>query len=174
MLIPPAVKNAIKKKPTDNSYFFHAEDAWKILTEIYNGKASYCSDHYAQLINTLERYYKGFLQYKADSDPEYKLNEELMYHSHSLPRLVDEVERYIQLFHPETVRDQHEIRRFLANLTKEYTLSRYDSFISKEDFDELYDFVKNQKEIVLQILQSKKSEKSNYYFAPEDDLYDYE
>lgn len=45
-----------------------ANKAWERLEMIQNGQIPYISDDYALLVNTLERYYKGYLAWKIDSD----------------------------------------------------------------------------------------------------------
>ena len=64
MILPESAPMQEKDYP----YLNHANAMWKRLGMIKNGTIAYCSDDYAALANTLERFYKGFLQIQMRSE----------------------------------------------------------------------------------------------------------
>lgn len=66
MILPESAPMQEKDYP----YLNHANAMWKRLGMIKNGAIEYCSDDYAALANTLERFYKGFLQIQMDLNSE--------------------------------------------------------------------------------------------------------
>lgn len=158
--IPQCVLEEIPKKtPFDNQYFYHAEDAWKHLGDIRSGKTDYINDHYAMLVNTLERFYKGMiLSCHEDPGRQKMFSEAAMDHlltsGHRLASLVDAIENSFgyQMFNCKTRSDFRDRDSFLKNLTCAYTSARYSEDFSYKDFCETYDFVKSQKERIYEHL----------------------
>jgi len=176
MKIPDCVLKKIEKSPVDNQYFYHANEAWKRLTNIYEGRIDYYHDDFAILVNTLERYYKGFLQSKMDIDNSFVVAEDLMEHSHDLVGLVREIEHFTSLSVPLNRQEQIDRRIFLCDLRREYTNARYVSDPSLDDFKKVYKFVENQKEIIFNYLLPKKEkalETSNKEIAEDIDNFYY-
>ena len=160
MNIPNSVMKMVEKKPTDNAYFYKAEQAWNRLTDIKNNKIDYIDDDYSMLINTLERFYKGLLQSKLDNKEGYSLPPGFMTADHDFIKIVDEIERnFTSLYNIETQSDYRDRNNFLKDLRHSYTSSRYNENPKKEDFDKLYDVVKSQKELVYDYLLDNKNKK---------------
>lgn len=152
MMIPESITNIIPKNPFDNVYFYHAKDAMKRLDDIDKQKIEFYNDDYSLLINTLERFYKGFLQSKCDNEglvlPLGFLNTD-----HDLCKLVREIERYTPLFVVESIEDEKNKTHFLVSLRKSYTDARYTQNYTYNDFHKLYEFVKKQVKVLEYHLQ---------------------
>lgn len=157
MKIPGSILTMIKVSPTDNLYFSKAEQAWERLTEIRNGNIQFIDDDYSMLINTMERFYKGYIQSKIDNDKSYSIEEGFLTCDHNLVKLVDEISKTgLSLFNETSRSDYHERCRFLKELRWQYTAARYSENIYKEDFDQLYDLVKIQKDKIYDHLNEKE------------------
>jgi len=158
MIIPNCVLETVKKMPLDNHYFYHAEDAWERATDIYNGQIKFYSDDISLLINTLERYYKAFLQAKKDEDPSYLQYPGFLTSDHDLNKLVVEIERFVPLTKCETRQDYKERREFFDNLRREYTTTRYTARPDFNEYKQLYQFVSKQRDIVIEYFQEKNKQ----------------
>lgn len=162
MIIPQHIINCIPKDPMHNAYLDHAAAAWTRLIMVAEGKIPYIPDDFAALINTLERFYKGFLKTMADltdyklpqypkssSDPEFFLKKD-----HYLKGFVCEIEAHFFNISPAyTSEDKRRHYMFLIDLQKEYTKARYSSEPSQEEFLQVFNFVKMQKEKIEEYLE---------------------
>ena len=157
MNIPSAVMKQVKKSPTDNMYFYHAFDSLEGLQEVYDGKVKFRYDHSSQLVNALERLYKGAILSKTESDPNIKIQPGYLTQGHNIASLVDTIEMTIgwQLTPIESRRDYKERYTFLKDLQKLYTDARYNTFPTYEEFKKIFDFVELQKETILEYLNPK-------------------
>jgi len=171
MQIPDFIMEDIQKKPTDNAYFYHAEDAFKRMTVVNNKHIDYCFDDYSVLINTLERYYKGYIQSKLDSIPEYKIPIDFLTRGHNIKELVEEIECNFIPLSKELDKNERNIRRhFFDCLKKMYTASRYSEYPTFTEFQELYRFVEKQREIILNDLKKEKTKGCNFLNEEYDDF----
>lgn len=162
MNIPAHIVNCIPKDPMHNSYLDHARAAWQRLEMVAEGKIPYIPDDFAALINTLERFYKGFLKTmsdltdyelpkypKASNDPEFFLKKD-----HYLKGLVCEIEKhFINISPAYTKEDKKRHYMFLIDLQKEYTKARYSTEPSVDEFLQVFKFAKLQKETVEEYLE---------------------
>lgn len=150
MMMPESANNIL-----DNIFFDHAFTAWLRLKDIRDEKIPYISDDYSILINTLERFYKGFLQSKLSTNKEFTLPKDYLTNDHDLLKLTKKIEKFTPLFNCKNDEERNNKNIFFRNIRKQYTSSRYSEFISKTDFDKLYDFVEAQKSLLLNHLQNK-------------------
>lgn len=155
MIIPESVTNVVTKGPFDNDYFYHAYDAMKRLEKIDDKSIEFYNDDYALLINTLERFYKGFLQSKCDND-NLNLPIGFLTMDHDLCKLVREIERYTPLFVVKSIEDERNKIHFLNSLRKSYTDARYTQNYLYDDFHKLFEFVKKQQKVLEFHLQPPK------------------
>lgn len=98
MILPESAPMQEKDYP----YLNHANAMWKRLGMIKNGAIEYCSDDYAALANTLERFYKGFLQIQMDLNPDYKLPKGYLTNDHDLVKLVKKISVFVPLYKSST------------------------------------------------------------------------
>jgi len=160
MKIPDSVLKKVQKSPFDNNYFYHAEPAWKRLELISNKEIEYYSDDFALLVNTIERLYKGFLKTKMEEDPTFLNYPGFLSSDHDLNKLVVEIERFVTLSVCETRQDYKERRFFFDDLRKAYTEARYTDEPTFEEFQKVYEFALNQKEIIYNYFNEKTKNKS--------------
>lgn len=162
MIIPDSITKMIQKKPTDNNYFYHADENMKRLSEIYEGKVSYISSDLSLLINTLEMYYKGYLQSKLDEGIGYKLPAGFLTENHDLFKLADEItDNFIPLFSKDTVGDINSAENFYRHLRHYYTAARYTEYPNYSEFKEVYEFVLAHKNLVINNLLDINPVKDN-------------
>jgi hypothetical protein len=168
--IPDFVLDEIPKSPLENNYFNHlegAEGAWNRMTKIRNGEIDYIYDDYSSLINTLERYYKGLLDFKVKTEKDYDLDSDFLTKDHKLNNFVDEIEKHFCLLsRPLSKSEKSQRRNFLYKLSRAYVEARYTEYHSFDDFKKLYEFVEKQREIILEYLNPKQKESDS---SPEED-----
>jgi len=156
MRIPSCAIKKPGKDPLNNPYFQHANNAWKQLRAIKGGQIKYCSDNYSMLINTLERYYKGLLQAKADNDSSFVLKPNYLTCDHDLIKLANKIRKDVtEIFGATTQEEIREMKLLLFNLRKRYTSCRYSEFATFAEFLELYKFVELQREIILEYIDKE-------------------
>ena len=166
-------KNNPQKDPNVNMYYIHADAAWDRMTKIYEGKYPYIYDDYSQLINTLERYYKGFLLTMFNNIPGYKFplvehhEKEPLYFlegTHNLAKLTKHIsDKFFNVSNTYTNEGLKQFNDKLYKLQKDYTDARYRTTPSKKEFSEAYEFadsqIKNLKKYQEQILSNLKEDK---------------
>lgn len=160
MNIPSVITDAIIKSPADNKYFYGADELWEErLTLIRNGQIKYINHDMADLANCYEMYLKGFIQASGINAPE-----DLMNDSHSLVRLVDCVESGICPLQcnmsRQDYRDRHE---FLRDFGNKYITCRYEhDQVSKEEFNQVFDWVSKQRDLILSIVKGIDKDNTNH------------
>ena len=155
MILP---QSAPTQKVNDNHYLKHARDMWKRLGLVRKGTLEYCSDDYAALANTLERFYKGFLQVQLDNNPDYVLPKGYLTNDHDLVKLVKKISAFVPLYKTETQEDYKIRNTFLFDLRKAYTQARYTVEIPYTQFCQVYDLVAEQKKILEDFLSAKEKQ----------------
>lgn len=168
MVIPDFITNDIPSNPLENNYFRHADAAWERLFLVATKKLEYIPDDLSALVNTLERYYKGFLKTMAlytsyslpvvkhhENDEEYFLKRD-----HYIKGLVKEIESNFTNLSPCTVNQKVELDKFLVALQWKYTNARYSTEPSFQDFLKVYQFATKQKEVLYSYLDEKILQKS--------------
>lgn len=164
MEIPDFITNDIPKDPLENNYFRHANSSWKRLSMVAEKKLEYIPDDFSTLVNTLERYYKGFLKAMElhtnyslprvkhhENDVEYFLKRD-----HYLKGLVKEIEsNFINISPTYTVEQRVEHDKFLVTLQWEYTNARYTTEPSFDDFFKVYQFVSKQKDALYEYIEDR-------------------
>lgn len=145
MILP---QSASTQRVNDNHYLKHARDMWKRLGLVRDGSLEYCFDDYASLVNTLERFYKGFLQLQLDNNPDYVLPKGYLTNDHDLVKLVKKISAFVPLYKTETQEDYKIRNTFLLDLRKAYTQARYTVEIPYAQFCQVYDLVAEQKKIL--------------------------
>lgn len=154
MNIPSCITNAIVKSPVDNNYFYCASKMWDRLSHVRDGSIEYLDIDMAMLSNYVECLYKGFLLSSGVN-----VSEHVMKESHSLLRLTEEIETKIcPLQHNLSRTDERDRRNFLIDLSEKYITCRYSNEqVCFGDFCKCYDWAKNQKEIIYNILIPPKT-----------------
>lgn len=137
MYIPNSITQALKKSQTDNHYFYMHERMRKSLDAVASGKDTYASYHYSMLINDLELCLKGFLLSKQETGEWTEPHPHYLTEDHKLFKLIEQVQKFIPLFSYTTQRDWEDLRRFCANLGRQYTTARYSTDVPFEDFIQL-------------------------------------
>lgn len=139
MILPESAPMQEKDYP----YLNHANAMWKRLGMIKNGAIEYCSDDYAALANTLERFYKGFLQIQMDLNPDYKLPKGYLTNDHDLVKLVKKISVFVPLYKTETQED-YKIRNALNgewiydSVRILYPDTRITDNVLHKEFDKIY------------------------------------
>ena len=155
MVIPESVVAAIEKelKPEENSYFNHAVEALNALNKIT--KESYCSDYMSNVINSLERLYKGFLKAATKVCEWYRLpSESFLTDDHDVLGVMLEIKENFPDVFPKTDRETwRDTKAFLRDLRHEYTSARYETYPTFEEFSKVLGYVNAQKEILLSYIQ---------------------
>ena len=162
MNIPSDVINIINKNsgPLNNNYLIHAKNALEVLNKVT--KDTYCYDHMSMVINTLERYYKGFLKASTDICDWYNLpDEEFLAVGHNLLKLVVEIKHSFSNVLPRTNWEEwQKTKDFLRDLRLEYTNSRYNTCPSYEEFKTVLEYKNDQKSRLMEYLNNKVLETS--------------
>lgn len=137
-----------------NDMLKHALDSFNALSSITPN--TYCSDYAAQLANTLERFYKGFILYAEQNIPTMTIpyytnsfgeNVSLIDHSHNLIRLKTYLHKQFPgYFHLRDSLEQQKQYKNLARLTHIYTDSRYTEFVPYKEFSKLRRMVADEKQ----------------------------
>lgn len=169
------VPKSLMKKPmpdlsVSDNFIVHANNVWKRMNAVRNGNIPYVFDDYSTLINVLERYYKGYLQIQTKYNPGFKLPKNYLNCDHDLLKLVHKIEGsdFMALSAPLNQSEQAERTRFYTTLRSMYTKARYTMMPQKKDFDELYEFVKLQRELILEDLSKKYKETTQIPTLEED------
>lgn len=148
--------NMTKKEFVPTSVkWLNAEQMFRKAELIDNKKSDFCSPDYAYLINTLELFYKGFLEEKAFIE-EYEYDEDMRDYlkSHYLYRILRDVEDFVILTdRPRNYEERQALKNSYNELTHAYTASRYDKFYSYDDFHELFLIVNDQRNYLLRELK---------------------
>lgn len=153
MIIPESITKMIEKSPLDNNYFYHADENMSRLALVYNEEVSYISSDMSLLVNTLEMYYKGFLQSKLDAGIGYKLPTGFLTENHDLFKLADEItNNFFPLFSKDSIRDINEAENFYRTLRRHYTTARYTHYPVFSEYKQVYDFVLQHKNLVVENL----------------------
>ncbi len=156
----------IQQNPLSGTKIALANKAWERLEMIQNGQIPYISDDYALLIDTLKRYYEGYLEWKIDTDPSCPIKRAYIYEVkrnflRGLFRTIND--SYVCLYPPKASNaDKISIDIFLANMCSEYAACRYDKQASFSDFQKGFVFVKNQRDVLIGDMErSKQAECKN-------------
>lgn len=152
MILPESAPMQEKDYP----YLNHANAMWKRLGMIKNGAIEYCSDDYAALANTLERFYKGFLQIQMDLNPDYKLPKGYLTNDHDLVKLVKKISVFVPLYKSSTPEECQIRNKFLMEFRRVYSQARYSVEIPFEQFCQVYDLVAEQKKILDDYLAARE------------------
>lgn len=152
MILPESAPMQEKDYP----YLNHANAMWKRLGMIRNGTIEYCSDDYAALANTLERFYKGFLQIQMDLNPDYKLPKGYLTNDHDLVKLVKKISAFVPLYKLSTPEECQIRNKFLMEFRRAYSQARYNVEIPFEQFCQVYDLVAEQKKILDDYLAARE------------------
>lgn len=143
-----------------------ANKAWERLEMIQNGQIPYIPDDYFLLVDTLKRYYEGYLEWKIDTDPSCPIKRAYIYEIRrnflrGLFRTIND--SYVCLYPPGTSNaEKVSIDIFLANMCSEYTSRHYDKQVSFPDFQKSFVFVKNQRDALMGDMErSKRAECKN-------------
>lgn len=152
MILPESAPMQEKDYP----YLNHANAMWKRLGIIRNGTIEYCSDDYAALANTLERFYKGFLQIQMDLNPDYKLPKGYLTNDHDLVKLVKKISVFVPLYKSSTPEECQIRNKFLMEFRRAYSQARYSVEIPFEQFCQVYDLVAEQKKILDDYLAARE------------------
>lgn len=152
MILPESAPMQAKDYP----YLNHANAMWKRLGIVRNGMIEYCSDDYAALANTLERFYKGFLQIQMDLNPDYKLPKGYLTNDHDLVKLVKKISAFVPLYKSNTPEECQIRNKFLMEFRRAYSQARYSVEIPFEQFCQVYDLVAEQKKILDDYLSARE------------------
>lgn len=154
MVIPSCVKNVVTKTSLDNNFIYGADSMWGRLGMVREEKIPYIPQDVSMLANTLEMYYKGLIESSG-----IKVQESLLKQSHSLSRLYDEIDNRIKEIIPnQSKSDRRNMKMFLNDLSALYIDARYENAQpSFQEFCDCYDFVKTQREFVIELLSGPKS-----------------
>ena len=152
MILPESAPMQEKDYP----YLNHANAMWKRLGMIKNGAIEYCSDDYAALANTLERFYKGFLQIQMDLNPDYKLPKGYLTNDHDLVKLVKKISVFVPLYKSSTPEECQIRNKFLMEFRRAYSQARYTVEIPYTQFCQVYDLVAEQKKILDDYLAARE------------------
>ena len=152
MILPESAPTQEKDYP----YLNHANAMWKRLGIVRNGTIEYCSDDYAALANTLERFYKGFLQIQMDLNPDYKLPKGYLTNDHDLVKLVKKISVFVPLYKSSTPEECQIRNKFLMEFRRAYSQARYNVEIPFEQFCQVYDLVAEQKKILDDYLSARE------------------
>lgn len=139
--------------PENHNYLLSAEQMYKNLEEIYDGKANYYPHHMGMLANTIELYYKGIIALSVPKMSSYTKE------CHNLAHLYSEVTTHIMDIYPNLSRyEENALYDYLKELSDLYIESRYmGANASKESFDESMKFVREQRDFVMSLVDPTKS-----------------
>ena len=163
MYIPENVRKSVKKNedPLDNNYLNHAFSALKALNRVT--EETYCYDDMSRAANVLERVYKGFLDVARSKNDWYQLPEEdFLTKDHDILGVFKEIKKSFPDVYPREDRDSWRATvKFLIDLRREYTNSRYISYPTYEDFVVIRKYVNDQYNIAKDYLKSGKLEEKD-------------
>lgn len=163
MNIPSSVTKVVNENahPMDNSYFNHAESALKALNKVTED--TYYYDCMANIINTLERVYKGFLKTATKQCDWYRLpSEKFLTDDHDILGMVLEIKENFPDVFPRVEREVwRETKNFLRDLRREYTLSRYETYPDYSEFKAVREYVNNQYRLLESYINDKRLEQTN-------------
>lgn len=145
----------INKTPLDNFYFYKANEAFEKLSAVK--ESGYFDDLMASAINTLERYYKGFLCSADEYDENYYLpRHDFLTKDHDLIKLVREIQKnYPEVFPYQSRNEWNETSNFLRDMRHAYTAVRYNENSSYQDFKKLLSYIEIQKERITDYIKTK-------------------
>lgn len=149
----------------DNDMFRHAKIAYEKLSKIK--EEDYFEDLYSVLICTLERFYSGFLtsaeKYLSDyyipkdaADPKCRKITET---KHKLFTLKREIVNNFDVFPYKSREEWARERDVLSNLTKEYSSSKYTTYPTYAEFQSLFAYVTQEKNIIEEYLNNRQLDK---------------
>lgn len=155
----------INKTPLDNFYFYKADEAFEKLKNIK--ESGYFDDLMANAINTLERYYKGFLYAASEYDENYSLpRADYLKNDHDLIKLVREIQNnYPEVFPYQSRAEWSETSSFLRSLRHAYTAVRYSENSSYQEFQQLMTYIEFQKENIVDYIKDKGFDEAEVDFA---------
>ncbi len=160
MYIPESLIEDINKNtgPMENRFFEHAFSALKALNKITAD--TYCYDDISRAANVLERIYKGFLQAAVIKDDWYQLPEEdFLDKNHDILGMLKEIKRSFPEVFPRQERDDWiATQKFLSDLRKAYSESRYITCPSYDEFSLIRRYVNQQTEVIKEYLESGRLE----------------
>lgn len=163
MIIPSSISKAINDKasPMDNAYFEHAKKALDALNKVT--EESYCYDYMSNIINVLERTYKGFLKAATKVCDWYRLpSENFLTNDHDILGMVLEIKDNFPDVFPRVEREVwRDTKNFLRDLRKEYTMSRYESYPDFTEFKAVREYTNNQYKLITEFILDKGLEKTN-------------
>lgn len=162
MYIPESVIKQVDKAsdPMDNRYFNHALSALNSLNKVTED--FYCYDDVSRAANVLERLYKGLL-YAAESKNEwYQLPEQdFLNNDHDILKVLIEIRHSFPEVFPRESRDEwRATQRFLIDLRKAYSESRYETYPPYNEFCAIRRYVNQQKDYIEEYIKSGELEKS--------------
>lgn len=163
MNIPSSIINTVNQSsgPMENNYFIHAISALNALNKVT--EATYCYDYTANIINALERLYKGFLKTATRLCDWYRLpSENFLSDDHDILGMVLEIKDNFPDVFPRVEREiWRETKNFLRDLRKEYTLSRYESYPTFEEFKAIREYANGQLQLLESYINNHYLEKTN-------------
>ena len=163
MNIPDSIARVIEVSadPMENSYFLHAKGALNALNKVTS--ETYCSDYMANIINVLERTYKGFLKAATVQCDWYSLpHEDFLTDDHDILGMVLEIKKHFPDVFPRVEREVwRQTKNFLRDLRREYSLSRYETYPSFSEFVAVRDYVNRQYGLIEKYIRENHLEQSN-------------
>ena len=177
--IPTSILQKIPNTPKGNNFFDHAEKSFRQCEKYYSGEYEFCSDNVAQIINVLERYYKGYLEvtFKERGCPIPKEELEMDHHLYKYAKMITD-NGLIPLIDTSCHEKINESRVFYRELQNLYIDSRYKTTCSFEDFKKIFEFVSTQREIIIdafkQVYPMNQIVEENITHIPDYDYDEYE
>lgn len=175
MNIPLSVVQAINNNagPLENNYFTHAIKSLQALNKVKED--DYCYDYTSNIINTLERLYKGFLKSASKFcewyEPPGGIDGAFLTANHDLLGMLKEIKSSFPDVFPRTAREEwRETKKFLMDLRREYTSARYDTYPSFDEFKTIRDFVNGQYTLIKTYIENRGLEKTNEDELENDEL----
>ena len=157
MNIPSSIVKTVNQNasPMDNIYFNHAVSSLKALSKVT--AETYCYDYMSNIINTLERLYKGFLATAIKECDWYVLpSENFLCADHDILGVVLEIKENFPDVFPRVEREVwRETKQFLKDLRREYTNARYETYPTFEEFKMVRDYVVGQYELLADYINNK-------------------
>ncbi len=154
-LIDYELPNPYGSTTFNNANLYHAEDNMKFLKGVYSGQIPMFSSAYSILANTIEQMYKGvYIElYKMYPKEVKKASEYEFSHSHSYDGMVSKIQRFMPVF---SDKEYKKIRKHAAEVSKGYTLSKYNRIYELEDFQADYSRMIRQRELLYRGLNMMK------------------
>ena len=163
MNIPQSILQTVSDNanPLDNHYFSHAESSINALNKVTGDL--YCYDYMSNMINALERVYKGFLLAATKECDWYQLpTSDYIGKDHDILKLLQEIKSNFPSVFPREDRDAwRNTKSFLNDLRREYSLARYDSYPTYDEFSKVRDYVNNQYDIVKDYIEQGRFVEDN-------------